>query len=136
MASCAGASMSAEASWEEAVRSGLRATAFENRVAARDEVAELPSEPGVTACTECLLTEVAKAAEDHVALARRELLESARATSQVWFSPQFKGFPDHALCRPQSCPRTGTADDMCPVICDVCSRAGTKSSRSECIASH
>ena len=108
--------MSAEASWEEAVRSGLRATAFENRVAARDEVAELPSEPGVTACTECLLTEVAKAAEDHVALARRELLESARATSQVWFSPQFKGFPDHALCRPQSCPHTGTADDMCPVI--------------------
>ena len=53
--------MSAEASWEEAVRSGLRATASENRVAARDEVAELLSEPGVTACTECLLTEVAKA---------------------------------------------------------------------------
>ena len=44
--------MSAEASWEEAVRSGLRATASENRVAARDEVAELPSEPGLTACTD------------------------------------------------------------------------------------
>ena len=49
--------MSAEASWEEAVRSGLRATASENRVAALENVAKLPSEPDVTACTACPLTE-------------------------------------------------------------------------------